>query len=544
MKFILISALVCLAGCAHAATIQRIARNTEAIIPTIVEEILKVELQSDLKKNSAVDAIEEEPIVKAIEKEVEAIASRTVEDGAIPVEEKKPEIVEIVAVPDIVAEPLPSTRNTEPLPEIVEKIEIVSIKEPASERPIEKPLDNFRTETAPLVELPMEIIKETVVIAPIDEIRQEPVIAIIKEEEIVKPMVRNVIKEEIPQVEELRNIAVAEKDAVKEEIPEPVASSNIVEPVVEVVQQVRTVASEPLKEMTKEPALVEMKLEAELVKPEAPFIKAELPLIKTEILEALPEMKIEEPVKKIEVEMPLKEEIKEEKIELAEPIALKEIPEIKTEVKEEIIAAPAAAPALEAAAPSVDENDAQIRQDRPTIVQQVQDAVVNAVGQVFNRNPAVPAADDAAILDESATTSRPNLIQQAITGVQTFVQNTQQNLQNVINPAASNSAESGDTTARPNPLQIAVQAFQGAVQNVQNLVSRPTTAATPAASEAAADAEPAKVEEKPKSVEPEEIKVAVEPAAVQKEVAEPQKIVEGEKENLVKNWNQFLSLAN
>jgi len=229
MKIYLISAILCLSGLAHGASIQRIARNTETIIPTIVEEILKVELQSDLKKNSAVEAIEEEPLVKKVEPTlvVEPIASRTVEEAILAAaEEKKPDILEIIAVKEIIPEALPAVIKAEALPEIIEKVETIAIKENA-----EKPVDNFRTESVPSVEQPIvEIVKETVVIEPVLELRQEPAPAVeIKEEEIVKPMSRNVVKEEIPQVEELRNILPAETIAVKETIPEPVAASNIVD---------------------------------------------------------------------------------------------------------------------------------------------------------------------------------------------------------------------------------------------------------------------------------------------------------------------------
>lgn len=506
----MISALMCLAGLAYGANIQRVARDTEAIFPTIVEEILKVELQSDLMKNSAVEAIENEPIISMLKEEiiVEPIASRLVEDGGVLAEEKKPEIVEVLAVKEIIPEPLAAVRNTEPLPEIVEKVEIVAIQENA-----EKPVDNFRTESVPSVEEPIaEIIKETVVVEPVVELRQEPVAVVeIKEEEIVKPMLRNVIKEEIPQVEELRNIAPVEMDAVKEILPEPVASSNIVEPIVEIEQQVKNIDEVPaFKEIKPEtPMIEEMKIEAEI--PAA----------------IMPEMKLEEV--KAKVESLLTTELKEEKVEAE----IKKTPEIAEMT--EVVASPEIKPLTEEVV-VVEGLDSQIRQsDRPTIVQQVQDAFaqVPIVGQIFNRNPA-----DETVSDEATT--RPNLIQAAQAAVQQAVQNTQNAFQNVFAPTSNSvaSVDGDSTTTRPGPIAAVINLASDAFQNVANIINpgRPTTTAAPAKEEVkptVVDEKPVKADTQVKTVESAPV---VEPLVVaQNEVSETQKVVEEEKENLVKN---------
>lgn len=519
MKILLISALMCLAGLANAANIQRVARDTETIIPTIVEEILKVELQSDLKKNSVVEAVENEPIVSSIKEEtiVDPIASRTVEEGSVLAEEKKPEIVEIVAVKEIIPEPIQAIRDSEPLLEIVKKVEIVAIQE----NPVEKPVDNFRTESVPSVEQPsVEIIKETVVVEPVVELRQEPVAAVqIKEEEIVKPILRNVIKEEIPQVEELRNIAPVEMDAVKEILPEPVASSNIVEPVVEIEQQVKNVETPVLKEVKVDIlAVTEIKTEAEIPAAIVPEIKLEEVKAKVEPLLS-------------EVKEPLLTEVKEESVETE----VKKVPEIAEMI--EIIATPEIMPIVQEVV--IDGGDSQIRQsDRPTIVQQVQDAFANVplVGQIFNRNPA-----DETVSDETVT--RPNLIQAAQAAVQQAVQNTQNALQNVFAPTSNSVAavDGAETTTRASPIAAVLNLASGAFQNVANIInpSRPTTTTTTPAKD---EVKPTVVEESPvkadtqvKTVESAP-QVVVEPEVVaQKESSETPKVVAEEKENLVKN---------
>lgn len=567
MKIYLISAVLCLASLTQAANVQRIARNSETIIPSIVEEILKVELQSDLKKNSAVEAIEEEPLVKKIEPAL--IASRTAEDNILPLaEEKKPEIVEIMAIQEILPESLPAIIKAEALPEIAEKVETIALPEIA-----EKPLDNFRTESVPLVEQPIvEIVKETVVIEPVLELRKEPAPAVvIKEEEIVKPMTRNVVKEEIPQVEELRNIVPEDTVAVKETIPEPVASLKIIEPVVEVEEQVKNIIAAPLvKEDT--PALIPIisEPEAPLKKPEAPLeepqialaksetpfkaeapLKIEAPLMMTEALlpqpEIITEMKIEELAAKLEPLLFLTPELKEEeKPEAPAPAPvvqeIKAVPEIKP--VPEIIALEEAKPLLENAAPAVEESAPEIRQDRPSIGQQIQTALSNVpvVGPLINNlNPsssAVASDESSVITDEATTPPRPNLIQQVIQNAQTTWTNAVQ----ALNPPSTNVAAEGDTTTRsPGPIANIVNFAQGALQNVANIINRPTEA-PPKDEEKPLKGEekPVKDEEKPLKTEETVKTVVSEPQAevepiVAAKPEEPQKVVEGEKENLVKN---------
>jgi len=559
MKIYLISAILCLAGLAHGASIQRIARNTETIIPTIVEEILKVELQSDLKKNSAVEAIEEEPLVKKVEPtlDVEPIASRTVEEAVLPAaEEKKPEILEIIAVKEIIPEALPAVIKAEALPEIIEKVETIAIQENA-----EKPADNFRTESVPSVEQPIvEIVKETVVIEPVLELRQEPAAAVeIKEEEIVKPMSRNVVKEEIPQVEELRNILPAETIAVKETVPEPVAASNIVEPVVEVEQEVKNIIAAPiLKEDA--PALIAIMLEPEtpireaetpLEEPKAPLAKSEAPL-KTEqpimLAEAIiapeifPEMMAEELSGKIELPAPV---IKEEKIETPAPAPI--VQETKAAPESipvpEIIAPLEAKPLLENAAPSVEESGPEIRQDRPTIAQQIQTALSNVpvVGTLIsnlNNSPssAVAADDSSTITDESATTARPNLIQQAITNTQ----NAWSSAVQAFNPQSTNAADGAEQPARPTgPLALFTNAIQTVANGVNSIV-RPTDAPPKEEKPIKEEEKPVKEDEKPAKSD-EAVKAVVSESQAEPEPIiapkpeETQKVAEGEKENLVKN---------
>lgn len=560
MKIYLISAILCLAGLAHGASIQRIARNTETIIPTIVEEILKVELQSDLKKNSAVEAIEEEPLVKKVEPtlDVEPVASRTVEEAVLPAaEEKKPEILEIIAVKEIIPEALPAVIKAEALPEIIEKVETIAIQENA-----EKPVDNFRTESVPSVEQPIaEIVKETVVIEPVLELRQEPAPAVeIKEEEIVKPMSRNVVKEEIPQVEELRNILPAEAIAVKETVPEPVAASNIVEPVVEVEQKVKNIIAAPiLKEdapaliaIMLEPETPIQKAEAPLEEPKAPLAKSEAPLKIEEPLkmteailaqpEIIPEIKAEELSGKIELPAP---EIKEEKIEAPAPAPI--VQETKAAPESipvpEIIAPSEAKPLLENAAPSVEESGPEIRQDRPTIAQQIQTALSNVpvVGTLIsnlNNSPSSAAAADesSSITDESAATAPPNLIQQAIQNTQ----NAWTSAVQAFNPQSTNVADGAEQPVRPTgPLAL----LTGAIQNVANGVNsiiRPTTAPPKEEKPVKEEEKPVKVDEKPAKAD-EAVKTVVSESQAEPEpiVApkpeETQKIAEGEKENLVKN---------
>jgi len=421
------------------------------------------------------------------------------------------------------------------------------------------------------------------VIEPVLELRQEPAAAavLIKEEEIVKPMTRNIVKEEIPQVEELRNILPEDTIAVKETVPEPVASLNIVEPVVEVEQQVKNIIAAPIVKEDS-PALIALLIEPEapLIKPEAPLeepkaplakseailekseaplekseapLKIEAPLLMTEILLAQPaiilEKKTEELSGKLEtILMPAT--IKEEKIEAPAPAAiekeLKSIPEIKP-VPE--IITPTEAKPLSEAAPSVEESDPEIRQDRPSIAQQIQTALqsVPVVGPLIsnlqNQPSSASASDEASsVTDESATPARPNLIQQVLQNTQTAWTNAVQ----ALNPPSANVAAEGESDAqRPSPLANAISFVQGSFQNVangvQSIISRPSTEAPPKdeekplkeEGEKPVEEKPTKTDDKVKTV-PSEPQAEVEPVVAVKP-EEPQKVVEGEKENLVKN---------
>lgn len=572
MKALFICTLLCIAGVAQCASLPRFARNTEAIIPTLVEEILKVELQSDLKKNSAVEAVEDVPVIKsymeeiivepvvaikteepvvAIKTEEPATVVKTIETVAAPLEEKKPEVVEILTVQEVIAESEPIVKAIESVPEVVEKME--KVETVTTQEIAEKPVDATRTESvAPVEEPKIEIIKETIVLEPTTELRKELDVAavLIKEEEIIKPMVRNVVKEEIPQVESLRNVLPEENSAVKEVIPEPVASLTIVEPVLEVEQVVKAIVAEPApKEIIKEEVLAVTELKK--VPESSPEVVPEI------VVEMKPEIKAEN----LDAKLDTIPEIKEEKVEVIEPMTeLKKETDLKasssevTKPEEEAIIKP-----IEALQ-TVETIEPEIRQaDRPNLLQQAQEILTNVpvVGQIFNRNPAVADAVES-VGDESATTSRPNPLQQ----VQQFISNPIQTLQNAINslnPNAATSAEDGAdvTTRAPGPIQqFLTQQFTNAQNAVNNVINRPSSSAVPTKDEE----KPLKGEEKPvkEEVKPvkEEVKpveeiikpaeqtktvqtesnVVVEPVAtVQTE--EAQKVVVEDKNNLVKNWD-------
>jgi hypothetical protein len=393
---------LCLIAAAQCGTIQRITRNTEAIIPTLVEEILKVELNQDLKKNSDV----EEPIV-----------SRTIE------EEK-----EKVVIPDTI----PVEIRADTMPEMVEKIEkiveIVSVPEP---------VDSTRKEeesAAPVA----EILKETIVMEPVvDAVRKEmePMAAVVMtEEEMVKPMVRNVIKEEIPQVEELR---VVPAEAVKETIPEPVIASHSVEPspvieekvtIIDEVKSAQPVMPEIIPEAPKSDVVVEMIMVEKMTQPE--MVKEEIKAV------------VEEELKKVEPEMMM---------------GTDEIPAVK----------------------GVDGRQNIIQQGLQTVQNLVQNVPI--VGPLLNRNssPApneeastsssVPAQSDDAAANENSenvgeqqaapsTTARP--ARPVIDAIQSAVAN----VQNVFtNAASNNNSPVGDE--QQNPLQQFVSGLQNNVQS-------------------------------------------------------------------------------
>lgn len=516
-----ICTLLCLAVVAHGANIQRLARNTEGIIPSIVEEILKVELKSDLKKNSAVEVELPEPIVKE-EVIVEPAISRTVEEEKTVVEEKMPVIVET-----IVEETIPSVRTVavdEKIPEVAEKIELIAI-----ETVPEKPADNFRTEVEPSVEEPkvVEIVKETVVVEPVvPELRNAPVVSevlIKEEEEMMKPMVRNVIKEEIPQVEELR--VIPEADAVKDIVPEPVVASNVAHPVAEIEPQVKTVVIETMKEE------VPMKVE-EIVIEQVKSVPEMIMMTKTEEMpevkaEIVPEMMME---KAVEPEV-IKDEVKAVVVE--------------TEKKEEEMIVPGVKKIDDGRQNFVQNAVQQVQQAIQPVIQPVVNTLQNVpvVGQIVQRitpttaEPVAPAEDaenpsEAPAADESDVTTRaPGPIQQLVSSVQTF-----------FNPSASNTA--GDSTQADNekpqtsgnPLQqvtgFVQNAFTGAQSQISNAIAnfqqsfRPQTGNSPTKTdETPAETQAETVAEEGKSVEPQpQPIVEQEPVIAKKEEMPVEKI--------------------
>jgi hypothetical protein len=477
-------ALLFLTAVAHGANIQRLARNTEGIIPSIVEEILKVELKSDLKKNSAVEVEVQEPIVKD-EVVVEPAISRTVEEEKTVVEEKMPVVVETIV------ETVPSVRTIaeeEKMPEMVEKVEIVAI-----ETVPEKVADNFRAEVEPSVEEPkvVEIIKETIVVEPVvPELRNAPVSEIlIKEEEIIKPMVRNVVKEEIPQVEELR--VVPEVDAVKETLPEPIAASNIVQPVVEVEPQVKTVTFDTIKEETP------MKIE-EIVVEQVKSVPEMIMMTKTE---EMPEVKaVEMMMEKIMEPEIVKDEVKAVVVE--------------TEKMEDEMIMPGVKSIEDGRQNIIQQTVQSVQNAIQPAIQPVLNSLQNVpvVGQIVQRitpttaEPVAPAAEEEVQSDsespvvQAPTAPSPGPIQQ-------LVQSVQSNVQQFFNPSANNAAgENQGDPPRPNIIQQIVsgtqEQFSNLVQNVQNAF-RPNASDTPVKAEEKPDETPAEtVAEEAKSVEP------------------------------------------
>jgi len=307
-----------------------------------------------------------------------------------------------------------------------------------------------------------------------------------------------------------------------------------------------------------EPEAPIKKAEAPLEEPKAPLAKSEAPLkieepLKVEeplkMTEALygqpeifPEMEAIELGGKIELPIPA---IKEEKIEAPAPAPI--VQEIKAAPESipvpEIIAPSEAKPLLENAAPSVEESGPEIRQDRPTIAQQIQTALSNVpvVGTLIsnlNNSPSSAAAadDSSTITDEGATTARPNLIQQAIQNTQ----NAWSTAVQAFNPQSTNAADGNEQPARPTgPLAL----LTGAIQNVANGVNsiiRPTDAPPKEEKPIKGEEKPTKVDETPAKAD-EAVKAVVSESQAEPEpiVApkpeETQKVAEGEKENLVKN---------
>lgn len=510
-----ICALLCLAVVAHAANIQRVSRNTEAIIPSIVEEILKVELKSDLKKNSAVEVDETEPIVKE-EIIVEPIASRTVvEEQPTVAEEKTPVIVETII------ESIPSVRTAfvdEKVPEIIEKVEIIAI-----EQVPEKTVDNFRTESVPETPVIAEIIKETVVVEPLPEVRSVPVAteAVIEEEEIVKPMVRNVIKEEIPQVEELR--IIPEKDAVKDTIPEPVVSANIVEPVVEIEPQVKTLTIEMEKMMIPEMMAEEMNMKTvpEIIM----MMNEDMTKLKALVPEVMEEKKEEPEMVKDEVKAVVteEEEVKKEEVEGTFEPATKGVDGRQSIIQQlgqsavnTLSNVPVIGPIVQRITPTT---EAAIADAPPA------DVVEGSEAPLEGEAPLAP------VTQADATTRAPNPVQQLIQSVQTGFQNQVQSVQSFLTGGASNTATvsdtSDDTNKPPTFIQQLQQGVQGLVAGVSSNLANfginvPTTAKPTKTDDKLEDASAEPVAEEGKSVEPQ-------PQAV----VEPETVVEKKEETPV-----------
>lgn len=387
MKLILSLGLLLIATYVQSASIVRENRNTEGIIPTIVEEILKVELQSDLKKNSDVEVpavlVPEMPVVA----EEVPVFKKIVDEPTVVVTEEK------IITDDGVKETIVDVKKTETIvPVVVEKV---------------------------------------------DEI----------------PAGRNVVKEEIPQVEELRKVpvvpeevpavvAVPEKPAVVDIIPEPVQAS---------VQA-------------------------------APEIEVEQPKLKTEIIPEV--VKTVEEVKKIDVVIPV--EIKKievtpdqqiEKIEEKVVVVETVVPEVKKIVEDvktvevPVVVEPVVAPVV------VDETIPESKQDAPNRPQQILNQLQAVVGSIFNRNNVSAVANDETVGDEAAspTTSTSRPILQAIQGLGTSIQTAGQTaLNNVVNSVQStlginnNAAQSDGTTASAGPIQSVIQSVTGAVSNLQS----------------------------------------------------------------------------
>lgn len=487
MKFLLVAAFLCI-GLASGAHIRRLTRETEAVIPQLVEEILKVELQSDLKQNNKVEVAEVEPVIKKIADE--AVAEGMVKEG-------EPIVVEIIK-----DEPVLAVLKTET---VASEVPAPVIKEEKIEVVIKDNLDTFRDEAAPMAPAAAEPLKEAIIAeVKVDEAKME------------QPALRNVVKEEIPQVEELRNIAPVEKEAVKESLPEPVVALTVAEPVLLVEEAEKTVAVEPvLKKLEEETVVKAEKTEVIPEKVEIIEEKKEETLAKSvplaPVVPVVPEVAIP-------AEIPVVAEIKEETpIKAADTPIVTEVKGIVAEVKKlapeaaevkpvekivEVVPAAAVAP-VESEIPAVEMVDPEVRQNNPlqqaitSITQGVTNfasnipIISNLVGNSQNSIAADAPADAApaeAVADESNATNRPQFpILQGLTdgiqnGFQTLGQNVQNFGQNVVNsvqgliPNAASSSE----TAQPGPL----------ASLAQSLGLRPATAA------------PAKDDDKPVEIPP------------------------------------------
>jgi hypothetical protein len=446
MKFMYAFGILLIVSCVQSATIVRKARNTEGIIPTIVEEILKVELQSDLKQNNDLQVVaEEQPAIK--------------------------KIVEKVDVPETV---------------VVTEEKISAVSKDGTEQVVEFK----KVET---IDKPIEVAETFVPVA-----------------------VRNVIKEEIPQVEALRNVPVIVQDtpAVQDIVPEPIVASINVQPEVQVESKIKSEI----------PVIPEKVVEIETPKEEVKIVEVVIP---TEVKKI--------PVTVEDVEKPQQIEKIEEKVVVVETV----VPEVKK--VEEVVKVEGA-----------DVEAAGKQSDRPQILQQIQ----QAVGQIFNRPAAAPTVEDA-VQDESAT-SAPNPIQSIVSSFQGTLQNAADRVQSALNTFSSNSnaeqAADGESTTRVPFLQQLSNQVSGIQSNLaNNPLTRPIVSAlgiTPNSAPAETTAAPSNdvkvdvdVEMKPSdnnsakkvpAVVPQaEKEVAVVAEETKKEIVPPKEIVEEKKSEVV-----------
>lgn len=377
MKLILSLGLLLVATYVQSASIVRENRNTEGIIPTIVEEILKVELQSDLKKNSDVE---------------------------VP---KAPEAVPVIVDEAPVVKKIP---DAEPTVVVTEEKAVVTSDDG---------------------------VKETV----IDVKKIETIVPVIVEKIPEVPTTRNVVKEEIVQVEELRTVpvevpavvAAPEKPAIIDIIPEPVQSAVQAAPEIEVEQPNLKTEVVPEVVKTEEVKKVDVIIPVEVQKVE--------PVIE----------KIEEKVVVVETIVPEVKKIVEE----AKPVETVELPVVPTVVADETIP--------------------ETKQETPNRPQQILNQIQTAVGNLFNRNPALnnATAADEPVGDESATTTaRPQfpILQQAVNQLQSFQANAVNSIQQVLNPNAAAQSDGLTSTGSTNPLASVISSITSNVQNLPNQV--------------------------------------------------------------------------
>lgn len=294
-----------------AANIQRMSREEAELVP-IVQEIIKEELVSELKKAEVPEAMEAEPIKKEEELVQIVPASRTI-DMPIVEEQKPVEIVEAVQVVDVA--PVEALRT----------MDEVKIEEPIAMPVIEKeeikPVDVLRTEEVLKVDEPIMLIPaadpasrnvEKAVEMIAEEIIQpvEALKTVEKELEVEVPKVEIAAIELIPEpVESLRavepEVKIEEVLVVKEVIPEqksaePMMEILAMEPLLEKKEELKEEIKDELKTIEPELKVVEKIPETVLVQEAAiPLVIESAPAVKAAIVEE-PE-KIETPLE-VEVE--------------------------------------------------------------------------------------------------------------------------------------------------------------------------------------------------------------------------------------------------